>query len=147
METDFRECQFDDCEFILKLKELGMKWYIEKIYGWDLDVQREFTKKELDEHINDTRIIVLDNKDIGVTTFYEEDGEYIVGLIIVHPDYQGNGFATKILNDYIDIAKSKNKSIRLKTYMYNPAKRLYERLGFKQYDNDDTHVYLRIDFK
>ena len=144
MNFGFRKCEYSDLEYILLLKELCMKWYIEIIYGWDIDVQREFTKKELDEHINDTRIITYNNKDIGVTTFYEEDGEYIVGLIIVHPDYQGKAIGTKILKDYINKAKENNKTIRLKTYKLNPAKRLYERLGFIQYMEDDTHVYLRI---
>ena len=109
MNFGFRKCEYSDLEYILLLKELCMKWYIEIIYGWDIDVQREFTKKELDEHINDTRIITYNNKDIGVTTFYEEDGEYIVGLIIVHPDYQGKAIGTKILKDYINIAKENNK--------------------------------------
>ena len=31
-----------------------------------------------------------------------------------------------------------------KTYKENPAKNLYERLGFKKYDEDNTHIYLEI---
>ena len=91
------------------------------------------------------RIVMLDNKDIGVTTFYEEDGKYIVGLTMVHPNYQRKGIATNFLNEYIEKAKNDKKVIQLKTYKYNPAKRLYERLGFKQYHEDNTHAYLKID--
>jgi len=104
------------------------------------------TIHELDKHKQDMRIIVVDNKDVGVTTFYEEDGKYFVGLIMVHPDCQERKIGTKIINNYIDIAKSENKEILIKTYKYNPAKKLYERLGFKQYNEDDTHVYLKIEF-
>lgn len=39
--------------------------------------------------------------------------------------------------------KKENKEILIKTYKYNPAKKLYERLGFKVYDEDNTHVYLK----
>ena len=147
MNFGFRNCEYTDCEFVLHLKEIGMKWYIEILYGWDIDVQRRITKEEIEKYKDNMRIIVVDNKDIGVTTFYEENNEYVVGLIIVHPDYGGNGIATKIINEYIDIAKKVKKNIRLKTYKYNPAKRLYERLGFKKYYEDDTHVYLNIDFR
>ena len=123
-----------------------MKWYIEKIYGWDTDIQREKTKHEIENHKKDMRIIEVDDNDIGVTTFYEENNEYVVGLIIVHPDYRGKGVATNIIKEYIDIAKKNNKNIKIKTYKFNPAKKLYERLGFKIYNEDDTHVYLKIEF-
>ena len=143
---NFRSCKYDDDEFIVNLKELCFKWYIEIIYGWDKNIQKEKTIKELDKHINDMRIIMFDNKDIGVTTFYKEDNTYVVGLIIIHPDYQRNGIATKIINEYIDIAKRENKRIIIKTYKENPAKKLYERLGFKLYEEDNTHVHMCIDF-
>ena len=146
MKFEFRNCEDRDCEFILYLKELGMKWYIEKIYGWDIDIQREKTKHEIEKHKSDMRIIRADNNDIGVTTFYKENNEYVVGLIIIHPDYRGKGIATNIIMDYINIAKKDNKNINIKTCKYNPARQLYEKLGFKQYNEDDTHVYLKIKF-
>lgn len=106
----------------MKLKELGLKWYIEKIYGWDYEVQINKTKKELDKHINDMRIIQIDNTDIGITTFYEESNEYVVGLTLIYPNYRNRGIATQIISNYIEKAKEQKKSIKIKTYKYNPAK-------------------------
>ena len=63
MNIGFRKCEYNDLEFILKLKELCFKWYIEIIYGWDIDKQREFTKRELDEHLKDMKIITMDDND------------------------------------------------------------------------------------
>lgn len=146
MKIEFRKCEFNDLDFIVNLKELCFKWYIEKIYGWDINVQKSKTLNELDRHINDMRIIKLNNEDIGITTFYEDDEAYIVGLIIIHPNYQKRGIATMIINEYINIAKRKNKKIKIKTYKENPAKNLYERLGFKVYNEDETHVHMSIDF-
>ena len=146
MDIKFRICKYNDVDFIVKLKELCFKWYIEIIYGWDINIQKEKTIHELDRHINDMKIIMLDNKDIGVTTFYEDDDTYVVGLIIIHPNYQNKGIATSIIKDYINKAKKDNKRIIIKTYKKNPARNLYERLGFKIYKEDDTHVYMDIDF-
>ncbi len=60
-----RECKFDDLDFILKLKEFGMKWYIEKIYGWDINVQKQKTLKELHNNLNNMKIIMVDGNDVG----------------------------------------------------------------------------------
>lgn len=146
MKIEFRKCKQNDISFILELKELGMKWYIEKIYGWNIEIQKEKTKREIEKFKDTMKIIVVDNQDIGVTNFFEDEGKYHVGLIIVHPDYQGKGIATKIIKDYIYITREEKKEILIKTYKYNPAKKLYEKLGFKQYDEDDTHAYLSINF-
>ena len=142
----FRKCKYSDADYILKLKELCIKWYIEIIYGWNTEVQREKTIHELQKHKDDMRILIKDGKDIGVTTFYEENNQYVVGLIMIHPEYQGEGLGSKIIKEYIDLAKKSNKKIKIKVYKENPAKRLYERLGFEIYNEDDTHLYLSIDF-
>lgn len=146
MNIDFRKCKYDDLDFIMELKELCLKWYIEIIYGWNNKVQREKTILELDKHINDMRIIICNNINIGITTFYEENDAYVIGLIMIHPNYQNKGIATTILNEYINIAKKDHKKIIIKTYKKNPARKLYERLGFNLYNEDYTHVYLEIDF-
>lgn len=146
MNIEFRGCTYSDVDFILNLKELCIKWYIEIIYGWDIDIQREKTIHELDRHKDDIRVIQLDQKDAGITTFYEEDNKYVVGLIMVHPDYQGLGVGSKVIKDYITKAKKEKKDILIKTYKYNSAKKLYERLGFKIYKEDETHVYMQIEF-
>lgn len=146
MEIRFRDCEYNDLNFILKLKEMCMKWYTEKIYGWDTNAQIKKTQREIEKFKDTMKIIVIDNKDIGVTNFFEDEGKYHVGLIIVHPNYQKKGIATSIINNYIDIARKDNKDILINTYKYNPAKKLYEKLGFKQYNEDDTHVYLKITF-
>lgn len=143
---NLRNCDYKDIDYILELKRLGLKWYIEIIYGWNDLVQREKTVEELSEHKDDMKIITLNNQDIGVTTFYEENGIYVIGLTIIHPDYQNKGIATSILSNYINIAKKNHKRIIIKTYKDNPARLLYKRLGFNIYDTDNTHIYMEIDF-
>ena len=146
MGIKFRKCEYKDLDFILNLKDLGLKWYYEKIDGWNMDYQTKRTMHEINKFTDTMKIIVKNNKDIGVTNFYQENNEYVVGLILLHPKYQNYGIVTYILKKYINIAKNEKKTIRLSTYKYNPAKRLYESLGFKQYKEDDTHAYLSIDF-
>lgn len=144
MKLDFRVCTYDDLEYIVHLKDLGLRWYIEKIYGWDYDVQREKTRHEFDRFIKNIRIIMHDGKDIGVTTFHKEEEHYTVGLLIVDPEYQGKGIATKLIKEYINIAKKDKKDLKIKVYFENPAKELYKRLGFKEFKRDEHHIYMEI---
>lgn len=146
MEYALRCCEKSDFDLIFKLKKLCMKWYIEIIYGWNEELQISKTHNEIDRNISDMKIIIVDKKDVGVTTFTQNDDCYCVGLIMIHPNYQNNGIASSIISDYINIAKKDNKKIIIKTFKENPARKLYERLGFKEYNTDKTHIHLQIDF-
>ena len=146
MKIKLKKCNYDDWKFILKLKRLSMKWYIEKIYGWDINFQIQKTKLEINKFIDTMKIIVMNNKSIGVTNFFEDNNEYVIGLILIHPNYQRKGIGTEIIKNYINIAKKEKKTIKLSTYKYNLAKKLYERLCFIQFNEDDTHIYLHIEF-
>lgn len=46
MNYTFRNCTAHDIDFIFDLKKLCMKWYIEKIYGWDDAIQMTKTADE-----------------------------------------------------------------------------------------------------
>jgi RimJ/RimL family protein N-acetyltransferase len=142
MNYKLRPCTINDYELLFKLKVECLKWYVEKIYGWDDIVQREMLKKEMNEKMSYMKIIQVDNIDIGVTThFIDKDGNDVVGLIAILPDYQGNGIGTDILKKYIDNA---SKRIILQVFKDNPAKLLYEKLGFKKYGETNTHILMEI---
>ena len=147
MEFTLRKCTNDDFELLFELKKLCMKWYIEKIYGWDDEVQKIKTRNEINRNISDMKIIEVNGRGIGVTTFSKGDEYYRVGLIMIHPDYQNKGIGASIISNYIEMAKADGKRIIIKTYKKNPARKLYERLGFVPYETDDTHVHLEIDFR
>lgn len=147
MEYTFRPCTYADVDFIVHLKDLGLRWYIEKIYGWNYDVQKEKTIHEFDRFIKNIRIIQTDGKDIGVTTFHKQDEYYTVGLIIIHPNYQGKGIAREIITSYIELSKQDKKDIKIKVYKENRAQELYKRLGFKEFERDNTHLYMEIKHK
>ena len=146
MDYSLRDCTLQDIDFIVKLKELGLRWYVEKLYGWDYQKQKEIALKELKEYFDTTKIIVAEGKDVGVTTLIDTPSHYEVWLIAIHPDYQGNGIASRVINSYIERARAEKKRIIIKTFKQNPALNLYKKLGFVEYNSSDTHVYLDINF-
>ncbi len=138
MNYTFRNCKDTDIHFIYTLKERCFKWYIEKIYGWNENVQMELTRKEMDEHLADMNIIQYNGIDIGLFTFYYDDiGDACIGMFAILPEYQGNGIGTGILRNVLE--ENRNVRIYLKTYKENPARNLYRRVGFVKYDETETH--------
>ena len=144
MNIKLRDCTLTDLELLLDLKRLCLRKYIEIHYGWDEEIQKQKTQKELANNLSNMKVITLDGIDIGITTFFEYEDYCQVGLLIIHPDYQNKGIATSIINDYIKYARENKKRIIIKTNIENPARKLYERLGFTIYETDNTHVYLEI---
>jgi GNAT superfamily N-acetyltransferase len=58
--------------------------------------------------------------------------------LFVHPKYRGKGIGKVLMNHTKKFALNKNsKGLTLETSIYNPAQRLYERLGWKK----DTDVF------
>lgn len=138
MNCCFRACTEADFSFVLDLKEKCFRWYIEKIYGWDEDTQAAFTQNEMDAHLPDMNIIRLDAEDIGLFTFYHDDsGDACIGMFAILPEHQGKGIGTSILSRILE--KEKNTRFYLKTYKENPARYLYQRMGFRKYDETETH--------
>ncbi|KAF2116400.1 acyl-CoA N-acyltransferase [Lophiotrema nucula] len=52
--------------------------------------------------------------------------------IVTHPDHRGRGLATKLIKWPFTEADTQNALIYLETASDNPAKRLYEKLGFEE---------------
>ena len=90
------------------------------------------------ERLEDMNIIQNDGKDIGVFTFlYDNKGDACIGMFAILPEYQGKGLGTKILKETLD----RNKGVRvyLKAYKENPARFLYQKVGFVKYGETETH--------
>ena len=52
--------------------------------------------------------------------------------ITLLPEFRGSGIGTRLLRDLQEEASAAGKSLTIHVERYNPARRLYERLGFVQ---------------
>ena len=138
MEYNFKKCEEADFDFIYELKEKCFRWYVEKIYGWKEDIQRQFLTNEMAKHLPDMNIIQCGGKDIGLFTFfYDENGDACVSTFAIMPEYQGKGIGTRILTKVLE--ENKDKRVYLQTFRENPARNLYQRMGFQKYGETETH--------
>jgi ribosomal protein S18 acetylase RimI-like enzyme len=87
---------------------------------------------------------IVDGKIVGSVRVAQKDGACYVGRLMVHPDFQNQGVATKLL--YESERRFSNCS-RFELFTGRRSEkniRLYEKLGYKQFRNEqaDDNLYL-----
>lgn len=145
MEYSFRDCLMSDFEFLFELKKQNFKKYVDIYWSWNDEEQKNRLKADLEEHISHKHIILLKNKPIGIYVWHiTESGECFINEISLLEEYQNKGIGTKILKK--QIKENQNKKIRtiLQVFKTNPAKELYERLGFTVYGESQTHYQMEF---
>ncbi|WP_240502443.1 GNAT family N-acetyltransferase [Methylocaldum sp. 14B] len=90
--------------------------------GW---VSTEFRNGFVVENIT---MVIIAGKRAGYLSVIKEPTSIYIDNIQLSPARQGQGIGTKLLNRLL--ATYSKVSIRLTTFEDNPAKRLYERMGF-----------------
>lgn len=120
IEYYFRKATIDDFDFIFDLKKKNFKKYIEEYFEWNEEERKEMYYNTLKNYLGEYNIIVINNKDVGI---FAVDESYI-------------------LNNLLIKNKQKGLKTKLKVFKNSPAKKLYERLGFSVYGENESHYQM-----
>ena len=124
-----RRANAEDAEFAFRVLKETMRDYVVATWGtwWEKESRREIVEQVSSAR---TQIIELDGQPIGVQ-LVDRPGTHIqLVQLYVAKEFQRRGIGTELLNRLFVEAKESNLRIRLRVLAVNPAKRLYERLGF-----------------
>lgn len=93
----------------------------------------------------DFQIILVNGQQVG--RLYVDRGAEEIRLIDIAllPEYRNDGIGSRLLNDLLAEAAQAGKPVRIHVEKFNPALRLYERLGFSI--SDDRGVYWFMEWK
>lgn len=117
---------------------------IERIVGWRGDDAERLHFCE-SFTLGGTSIITADGSDIGWMTV-QRHPEYIhLNEITILAPWQNKGIGTMLLRELIEEARNQTIPLRLSTAKINPARRLYERLGFRITGDRAFKVDMEID--
>ena len=137
----FRPALDSDIDSLYALHVATMREYVDQTWGWDDAVQEAmFRKNYVPAEI---QIITLNGKDIGMISLEERKEDVFLRVIEIHPSYQRQNLGTTIIQKIMNDAIHKMKPIRLRVLRVNPAKRLYDRLGFLVIEETKTHYIMR----
>lgn len=63
--------------------------------------------------------------------------------VALMPEWRGTGVGTRLLRDLLDRATKTGKPVTIHVEAYNPALRLYERLGFQKVDTNGVYYLMK----
>lgn len=96
-------------------------------YGWTAERLRVQFQRDLD--LADCDVIVVDGKRAGYVSIEDRGACWYIDPIAIAPSYQRLGVGTAALRDILGDAGP--VPVRLNVLHVNPARTLYERLGFR----------------
>lgn len=91
------------------------------------------------------KIIEINGETAGLFKAYFDEFEHVCHLvqIQVHPSYQGKRIGHLLISDLLDKARQTSVKVLLSVIKVNPAKRLYDRLGFTVYGETDGEYLMQ----
>jgi GNAT superfamily N-acetyltransferase len=141
MKYFLRRVEAADFDFLFRLKVVCLKEYVTAIWGWDEAFQR--SRFAANFYPSDSHIIVACGRDIGQLSVEFRSADVHLNGIYLLPAYQGQGLGGRIIGDVLARAHAGNRPVQLQVIIGNPARRLYERLGFRATQKTSTHFIMR----
>jgi GNAT superfamily N-acetyltransferase len=136
----FRAACDDDVAFARNLYFQTMRGIIERLFGWDQSREEKnfagFFK------LDEVRIITADGQDVGWIQEQIFEKSINLGSFYVAPAMQGCGIGTQVLRMLLERATSESKSMTLAVVKINPARRFYEKCGFRTTHEDEHKLYM-----
>jgi len=124
-----------------------------KLVPWTAEQKLAFVRQQFEaqdsyyrEHYRDTtwEVVLADGVPAGRLYVARWPEEIRVIDIALLPAHRGRGLGTRLLTEVFDEARSAGKPVRIHVEVMNPARALYERLGFRQVA--DQGVYLMMEW-
>jgi GNAT superfamily N-acetyltransferase len=141
MQISLRPAIGEDYDLLWWLHCVTMRPYVEKTWGWDEQWQARYFRDHFDPTTR--QVIEGDGESIGcISVERREDCIFLTALEIA-PDYQSRGIGTKLIQALCDEADDRSVPVELQVLKVNPARRLYEWLGFAVVGETETHYLMR----
>jgi len=131
-----------DFEYCKCLYFREMKWIIDKLHldraAQEISFMQQWSPTQV-------RVITLDGTDVGWLHAITKNDELFVAQMFVDGPFQRRGIGTEVMKRLIGEATEFNLAVSLNVVKTNPARRLYERLGFRITHEDDRKLYMKRD--
>ncbi|MBN3817218.1 GNAT family N-acetyltransferase [Paraburkholderia sp. Se-20369] len=127
LKIEWRAATPADVPFLLSLRKLTMTEHLQRAA---MPTDDDAHYQRISANFEDASIVCDGEVRIGLLKLSRTGGEWHLHQIQILPDRQGHGIGEIILRRVLDEATHEGAAVSLSVLHGNPARRLYERLGF-----------------
>lgn len=135
-----RAAREDDVPFLRELRAQTMNPH-------QLAMGIAFTEEEHERRVrsffDSAQILEIDGEPVGLLKILREPDVWHIVQIQISPAHQGAGIGGALIRSLMDEARAAGVPLALTVLKQNPARRLYERLGFTTVGEDEIEYEMR----
>jgi len=148
--VQLRPAKDEDVEF-LRILYASTREEELAVTEWSGEQKREFCRMQFDaqaahyrEHYPAAEYAVIECDGARAGRLYIHRGEREIRImdLALLPEWRGNGIGTLLLHDLQNEASGRAVPLSIHVERFNPALRLYERLGFRAIEDRGVYVLL-----
>ncbi|WP_199545253.1 GNAT family N-acetyltransferase [Paraburkholderia kururiensis] len=117
-----------DVPFLLRLRKLTMTEHLQRVA---VATDDETHYQRIRANFEDARVICEGTEAIGLLKLNRASDEWHLHQIQILPGHQGKGIGKMVLREVLAEARREGVPVSLSVLRGNPARRLYEELGFR----------------
>jgi ribosomal protein S18 acetylase RimI-like enzyme len=136
-----RTADLEDVPFLLELRKATMAAYLAQ-FGRDLSEEQNLSRVLY--RFECAQIVLNDEKPVGLFKVHRGEGLWEIIQLQLCPSMQGRGIGSELLRRLILEAEAAKAQLQLSVLRNNPARRLYESLGFTVIGSDASEYFMRL---
>jgi len=132
----------DDLELLFEINCAALKEHVIRNFGvWDEEFQRRTFYESTDpaSHV----LFYDDARPVGFWSVVRNPSEIYLLRLSLLPAFQRQGVGSSLIRELIAEARSAALPLRLQVFLTNPARLLYERLGFRIVRTTNSHYQMQ----
>ena len=118
----------EDLPFVLALSKANAAAQLERALGWNEEEAREHVRQRF--RPGRDWLVTKHGERIGLLSLDRRADAIVVRHIELLPDHQNQGIGSALIRGVLDFGAAQKLPVRLRVAKENPARSLYERLGF-----------------
>jgi len=135
----FRPIAPDDMDFLLRVYRSTREEELAMVVDWTAEQKDAFVRHQFDaqhswyrDHYEGAQfeVVLIDGVPAGRLYVHRRNREIRLVDITLLPEFRKGGIGTSLLRDLLAEGEAAGKPVTIHVEVFNPAMRLYERLGF-----------------
>ena len=128
-----------------RMEELSVTDWSEEEKRAFLTSQFEAQSEHYAKHYRGAEFSIVERENVPIGRFYvgRWKSEIRIVDIALTPETRGGGIGTALLQEVLDEGTRTGKAVTIHVERFNPALRLYQRLGFRHVDEHGVYYLMR----